>query len=387
MSEQVTTNIAESLASLTVPIDVPQLHPANYRKGNVEKIAESLARFGQVRPILVQKSSAYVIAGNHTLRAAQELGWTHIAVVVVDMDDEEAEGYLVADNRLSDLAENDEAVLAPILERMMLAGRLDGSGYSPDDVDDMLSRMDQIDVVEPEGEFKGDFGASDEEIQERFKNRSSGGALRQFVLLYDQATGTFVESVLVKLARKWGVAGARDVFLESLRRAAEAEGIEADAPEPTPGPEVDGEVPDPDDPQLTDEQLEAMKGRDESDAPLPPARDPSYEGSISGVATSERALTPLEAAGLVNPPSESTPPQPVTLQEQREQEGLQPAPFILYEDFPETNERKYTHPRCDGMKDGAIWVVPLDGMADHPAGATDECANCAQVHEVRKVIA
>src|SRR6185436_2236685 len=101
MTEEAKTvnhHIADGLLDSAVPIDVPLLHPTNPRRGDVSVIAESLTRFGQVRPIVVQKSSAYVIAGNHTLRAAKELEWTHIAAVAVDLDDEEAQAYLIADN-------------------------------------------------------------------------------------------------------------------------------------------------------------------------------------------------------------------------------------------------------------------------------------------------
>jgi uncharacterized protein YaiI (UPF0178 family) len=211
------SNITEALLPNAVPIDVPELHPQNYRQGDVDTIAGSLTRFGQVRPIVVQKSSGHVVAGNHTLKAARQLGWDQIAVVVVDMPDDEAEAYLVADNRASDKATNDDAALAKILERMMLAGKLEGTGYSPDDVDDMLAAMEQMPEVDP-GDFEGGAATTDDQLAERFANRSQV-ALRQFVLMYDQDTATGVEAMFRKLERAWGMSGARDVVLEALKRA------------------------------------------------------------------------------------------------------------------------------------------------------------------------
>lgn len=212
-------NIAPALEQLKVPIADLTLHPKNYRQGDVENIAASLSRFGQVRPVVVQASTMQVVAGNHTMKAAQSLDWTELAAVVVNLTDEEAEAYLVADNRASDKATNDDALLAPILERLMLAGKLEGTGYTPDDVDDMLSAMDQMPEVDAPAPDDTAGATTNEQLAERFKNRSQV-ALRQFVLMYDQDTATEVEGAFDKLKRAWGMTKTQDVALEALRRAA-----------------------------------------------------------------------------------------------------------------------------------------------------------------------
>jgi hypothetical protein len=43
-----------------------------------------------------------VLAGNHRLIAARELGWEHLAVVCMDVDEEQARRILLVDNRSSD---------------------------------------------------------------------------------------------------------------------------------------------------------------------------------------------------------------------------------------------------------------------------------------------
>ena len=73
-----------------VPIGLLRAYGKNPRKGNVKAIAESLKTNKQYRPIVVQKSTKQILAGNHTYRAAKELGWSQIAVVMVDVNDEEA---------------------------------------------------------------------------------------------------------------------------------------------------------------------------------------------------------------------------------------------------------------------------------------------------------
>jgi ParB-like chromosome segregation protein Spo0J len=111
----------------TIPVDALTLHPRNPRQGDVGAISESLAAFGQYAPIVVQKSSGHVIAGNHRLLAARALGWKDIQVVRVDVDDQTAERILVADNRTADLATNDDAALTALLADLAARGDLTGT--------------------------------------------------------------------------------------------------------------------------------------------------------------------------------------------------------------------------------------------------------------------
>lgn len=131
--------IAPALAPLVVPIDSVQLHPRNPRDGDVGAISESLRRFGQQKPIVVQASTGFVVAGNHLLKAARALGWRRIAANVEDMDDATAGAYLLADNRTADLGSYHADVLAAILEEQAAAGNLAGTGYDGEDVDQKIA--------------------------------------------------------------------------------------------------------------------------------------------------------------------------------------------------------------------------------------------------------
>lgn len=128
-------------------IDDVQPHPDNARIGDVSAIAESLNRFGQVKPIVVQKSTSYVVAGNHTREAAKSLLWTHIAAVVLDIDDETAKAYLLADNRLSDRAKYDQAKLYETLEGLL---DLDGTGFDMDYVESLGDALGAMTVESTE---------------------------------------------------------------------------------------------------------------------------------------------------------------------------------------------------------------------------------------------
>ena len=108
----------------------------NPRRGAVGKIAESLKARGQYRAIVVNVGTLTgrpleVLAGNHTLLAARELGWELIDATTVDVDDAEAARIVAADNRLADLGDYDDVALLEVLE---LAGDLAGTGYEALDV-------------------------------------------------------------------------------------------------------------------------------------------------------------------------------------------------------------------------------------------------------------
>src|SRR5437773_9448552 len=95
-------HIAESLRALALPIASLSLDPANARthdEKNLGAIKGSLSRLGQRLPPLVQKQGMIVRAGNGRVMAAKELGWTHLATVVVDESEVEATAHAIADNR------------------------------------------------------------------------------------------------------------------------------------------------------------------------------------------------------------------------------------------------------------------------------------------------
>lgn len=109
----------------------------NPRRGDIDAIARSLEVNGQYRPIVVNLGRKTgrpleVLAGNHTLQAAQKLGWTQIVATTIDVTDTEAARIVAADNRTADLGDYDTDALTSLLADL---DNLDGTGYTDDDLD------------------------------------------------------------------------------------------------------------------------------------------------------------------------------------------------------------------------------------------------------------
>ena len=117
-------------------------HPRNVRQGDVGAISQSLTEHGQYRPIVVQRSTGQIIAGNHTYRAASSLGWKQVAVTYLDVTDEQALRILLVDNRTNDLATYDDTALTDLLTALAeTEQQLAGTGFDLDDLDLLLQDL------------------------------------------------------------------------------------------------------------------------------------------------------------------------------------------------------------------------------------------------------
>lgn len=146
--------ILEGLLPLAIDIDIPVLLERNPNKGDVEAMKASLLEFGQRKPVTVHVDGNTVQTGNHTLMAARELGWDKIAVVYVDDDPTKAKAWIVADNHLGRIGEDDPDILAEYLADIMEENEslLAATAYSEDDLLALLAdTAAPQDPDEPEG--------------------------------------------------------------------------------------------------------------------------------------------------------------------------------------------------------------------------------------------
>ena len=154
--------IHESLKGSIIEIDSIKPHPKNARQGDVGMIATSLELNGQYRPIIIQESTGFIIAGNHTWKAAKSLGWTEIAATKLSVDEDQSIRILLADNKANDLASYDDSDLLSLLIEMNESDQgLEGTLFSNDDIDDLMALLesnDLEDVIEEHGLHDGTDG-------------------------------------------------------------------------------------------------------------------------------------------------------------------------------------------------------------------------------------
>ncbi len=134
----------DSLLTQIERIPLSELHqfPGNPNEGNVEEIALSLKNNGLFEPIIVQKSTGYILSHNHVTQAAGVLGWSHLDVIRVDVDDMKAKRIVAAANRTAELARRNEYLLAELLQDIADDERgLEGTGYDEGYLDDLLDRV------------------------------------------------------------------------------------------------------------------------------------------------------------------------------------------------------------------------------------------------------
>ncbi|QXN95263.1 DNA modification methylase [Nocardia iowensis] len=127
----------------TLAVDRLRTFEGNPRRGNVDAIAQSLEVTGQYRPVVVNEGTLTgrtleVLAGNHTLLAARQLGWEELAVGIIDVDEQTARRIVAADNRTADLGDYDHTALFGLLDGL---DDLAGTGYSTEDFDKLVAEI------------------------------------------------------------------------------------------------------------------------------------------------------------------------------------------------------------------------------------------------------
>jgi site-specific DNA-methyltransferase (adenine-specific) len=145
-----------------------QLNPENPRLNEpaVEPVMRSIARFGFRVPLVVNRRTNLIEAGNTRWKAAQRMGLTEVPVIFADDDEVTALAFALADNRTAEIALWDEPSLADLLKRLDAEGDLASSGFSDDDLGELLARLDAEEKSGREETFDADQAMAEAEQQQ-----------------------------------------------------------------------------------------------------------------------------------------------------------------------------------------------------------------------------
>lgn len=157
----------DDLTIETMPVSALEPYarnPRTHTKQQVRQIAQSVETFGWTNPILIDGSGG-VIAGHGRLEAAKLLGIERVPTIrLADMTEAQIRAYVIADNRLAELAGWDDELLAIELQALteidldfdieitgFATAEIDTliAGLNGDEADDEADRLPEIDETTP----------------------------------------------------------------------------------------------------------------------------------------------------------------------------------------------------------------------------------------------
>src|ERR1700736_544423 len=120
-------------------------NPRLHSKKQIRQIANSIETFGFNVPVLVD-AELKVIAGHGRLLACRELGWTEVPTLCLDhLTPAQARAFMIADNRLTEIATWDDQLLAQQLRDLSLSGldfSLEVTGFMTAEIDLRINSLE-----------------------------------------------------------------------------------------------------------------------------------------------------------------------------------------------------------------------------------------------------
>jgi hypothetical protein len=123
-------------------------HPKNPRNGDTDIITTSVQVNGVYRPIIACQDGT-ILAGHHLYHALGDLGEALVPVVLLPLDpaSPEALRIMAVDNRSADLGQYDDGLLLDLLRGLDALNALEGSGYTPEDLQPLQDDLDWDDAL------------------------------------------------------------------------------------------------------------------------------------------------------------------------------------------------------------------------------------------------
>ncbi len=132
-------------------IDIDELKPYEnnarlHPQEQIDKITNSIKEFGFITPVIIDENNTILVGHGRTL-GAKQAGLTQVPYRrITNLTDEQKRAYILADNKLSDIAEWDEELLKLELESISL----DMTAFGFDDFEINIDEEEEAEVVEDE---------------------------------------------------------------------------------------------------------------------------------------------------------------------------------------------------------------------------------------------
>lgn len=211
----------------TTTVDIADLipdpsNPRTHDEKNLNAIRASLSEHGQVEPLVVQKSTMMVIAGNGRMQALTSLGKKQASVVLLDVDNTQARKLSIALNRTGELAGWDESTLASHLHALAeLDVQFDprSVGFSDSEMEGLLAEFsDAFDDLEMEPPPMDEDGNPLPPGTQPSDMPSS--TVRMVQLFLDENTAPQFQLWVRTLAEQYGTDNITDTVYRAVKEAA-----------------------------------------------------------------------------------------------------------------------------------------------------------------------
>jgi len=131
-----------------------RLHPQE----QIDKITNSIKEFGFITPVIIDENNTILVGHGRTL-GAKQAGLTQVPYRrITNLTDEQKRAYILADNKLSDIAEWDEELLKMELESITLDMTDFGFEDFEINIDEDITEIEEDKIPEPPVEPKTKLG-------------------------------------------------------------------------------------------------------------------------------------------------------------------------------------------------------------------------------------
>jgi DNA modification methylase len=121
-------------------------NPRRHSKKQIRQIANSIRQFGFNVPILIDRHGN-IIAGHGRWLACRELGWSEVPTVCLDhLTAAQARAFMIADNRLGEIAIWDDRLLAQQLKELSLLAldfNIEITGFEMGEIDLRIASLEE----------------------------------------------------------------------------------------------------------------------------------------------------------------------------------------------------------------------------------------------------
>lgn len=114
----------------------PKIHPDN----QIRLLQKSIKKFGYTNPVILSADGT-ILAGHARVKAAIAMGQDTIPAIRTKLTGKEADAYLVADNRLTEIAQYNRDVLSELLSDLP-DDLAELTGFDSSDIDALLKGED-----------------------------------------------------------------------------------------------------------------------------------------------------------------------------------------------------------------------------------------------------